>query len=102
MQVMRGHAAAGPRMLEELCFLDGAVEVARHHHERWDGGGYPAGLQGEQIPLWARIFAIADSVDAMTSERPYAKARTLEEAIAVVAEEDRKSVVEGKSVELGG
>jgi ribonuclease P protein subunit RPR2 len=82
--IMRTHPESGARILEELPFLERATEVVRHHHERWDGGGYPAGLRGEQIPLWARIFAIADSVDAMTSDRPYRRGRTLDEALDVV------------------
>jgi len=53
----------------------------KYHHERWDGKGYPEGLKGEEIPLEARIIAVADSYDAMTTERPYRKALTKEEAI---------------------
>ncbi len=56
--------------------------MVRHHHERMDGTGYPAGLRGEQIPLGARIIAIADAIDAMLWERPYAKAKTVEEVKA--------------------
>ena len=87
MALMREHPETGVRMLEGLSFLDRALEVVRHHHERWDGGGYPCGLAGERIPLWARIFAIADAVDAMTSDRPYRAGCTLEQARRIVAEE---------------
>jgi HD-GYP domain-containing protein (c-di-GMP phosphodiesterase class II) len=52
-----------------------------HHHERWDGGGYPEGLKGEEIPLEARILAIADSFEAMTSARPYRPALSIEEVV---------------------
>ncbi len=52
-----------------------------HHHERWDGRGYPAGLGSDEIPLWARIFAVADTVDAITSDRPYRLGRPLDDAI---------------------
>jgi HD-GYP domain-containing protein (c-di-GMP phosphodiesterase class II) len=55
-----------------------------HHHERWDGGGYPYGLGGDAIPLEARILAVADAYDAMTSQRPYRAARTRAEALAEV------------------
>ena len=86
-QVMRAHAETGARMLEDLALLGRSVEVVRHHHERWDGAGYPHGLRGRAIPLWARISAVADAVDAMTSDRPYRAARCLDEACEVVAEE---------------
>jgi cyclic di-GMP phosphodiesterase len=62
-------------------FLDRAVDVVLHHHERWDGRGYPAGLANDGIPLWARIFAVADTVDAITSDRPYRPGRPLEHAV---------------------
>jgi HD-GYP domain-containing protein (c-di-GMP phosphodiesterase class II) len=61
-----------------------AVEIVRSHHERYDGGGYPRGLEGEEIPLAARIFAIADSFDAMTSDRPYRSALSMDEAVAEI------------------
>jgi ribonuclease P protein subunit RPR2 len=84
MDVMRGHAEAGARILAGVPGLDRAVDVVRHHHERWDGGGYPFGLAGREIPLWARIFAVVDTLDAMTSERPYASRRSLDDALAEV------------------
>jgi HD-GYP domain-containing protein (c-di-GMP phosphodiesterase class II) len=79
--LMRQHPEKGAKILSTIPFLDRALEVVRHHHERWDGTGYPAGLQGEEIPLWARIFAVVDTVDAITSDRPYRAGRTLEVAI---------------------
>jgi ribonuclease P protein subunit RPR2 len=85
-KLMRSHAEAGARMLDEVPFLSRAREVVLHHHERWDGGGYPDGLAGEQIPLWARIFAVVDTVDAMTSDRPYRKGVPLDQALAEVAD----------------
>ncbi|MGB9920725.1 MAG: HD-GYP domain-containing protein [Moorellales bacterium] len=60
------------------------IPAIRHHHERWDGSGYPDGLRGESIPLWARILAVADAFDAMTSDRPYRRARSLGEAVAEI------------------
>jgi HD-GYP domain-containing protein (c-di-GMP phosphodiesterase class II) len=70
-ELMRGHPEAGVRILAPIPFLGRALDVVRHHHERWDGNGYPDGLAGEDIPRWARIFAVVDAVDAITSDRPY-------------------------------
>jgi HD-GYP domain-containing protein (c-di-GMP phosphodiesterase class II) len=83
--LMRGHPEEGVRMLESVPFLDQALDVVRHHHERWDGGGYPDGLRGEEIPLWARIFAVVDALDAMTADRPYRPRRPYEDALAEIA-----------------
>ncbi len=69
--VMRTHPDQGYRMLAHVSFLGAALQVVRHHHEYYDGSGYPDGLRGEAIPLGARIFAVADALDAMTSDRPY-------------------------------
>ena len=82
--VMRDHPLIGAQIVSPMRFLHGAVEIVRTHHERWDGRGYPHGLRGEQIPLAARIFAIADSFDAMTSHRPYRAAMPHERAIAEI------------------
>jgi HD-GYP domain-containing protein (c-di-GMP phosphodiesterase class II) len=79
-QVMRTHPEIGRRLVERIPFLLGAVPVVYHHHERWDGTGYPLGLSGEAIPLGARIFAVADAFDAMTVDRPYSRAIGLPEA----------------------
>jgi len=70
------------QMSEQVTAFREAVPVIRHHHERWDGTGYPNGLKGEDISLLARILAVADGFEAMTSERPYRRARTEEEALA--------------------
>src|SRR5262249_222128 len=72
--VMRQHPTTGYNVLRNLDFLQNALPVVLHHQERFDGRGYPNGLRGEQIPLLARIFTIADSFDAMTSDRPYRRA----------------------------
>ena len=82
--VMRSHPNQGARIVEPIPFMGEAVDIVRSHHERFDGGGYPRGLQGEEIPLAARIFAIADSFDAMTSDRPYRSALSTEEAVAEI------------------
>jgi len=69
--VMRSHPGIGARILEGVPYLAGAREIVLCHHERWDGRGYPQGLRGEETPLGARIFAVADTFDVMTSRRPY-------------------------------
>lgn len=79
--IMRSHPAIGAQIVEPIRFLGDAVEIVRTHHEWFDGTGYPRGLRGEEIPLAARIFSIADSFDAMTSDRPYRRALTLERAL---------------------
>jgi cyclic di-GMP phosphodiesterase len=79
-KVMRTHPAVGRRLVEHIPFLAGAVPIVYHHHERWDGNGYPEGLRGERIPLGARIFAVADALDAMTFDRPYSRAVSFEAA----------------------
>ena len=69
---MQTHTVLGEQMLGGVAFLKGqGLLVVRSHHERWDGEGYPDGMGGEEIPLAARIFAVADTLDAMTSDRPY-------------------------------
>jgi ribonuclease P protein subunit RPR2 len=84
--VMKSHPHMGARIVEPIPFMGEAVEIVRCHHERFDGSGYPAGLRGERIPLGARIFAIVDSFDAMTSERPYRHALPLDQAIEEIKE----------------
>jgi ribonuclease P protein subunit RPR2 len=69
--LMAQHPVIGSEIVRGIEFLSGAVAVVRHHHERWDGSGYPAGLAGEEIPLAARIFAVGDVLDALTTHRPY-------------------------------
>jgi putative nucleotidyltransferase with HDIG domain len=78
--VMRKHAELGARILADVPFLKNSLEVPHYHHEKWDGSGYPAGLKGEEIPLSARIFAMVDVWDALTSDRPYRKAWSREDA----------------------
>jgi putative nucleotidyltransferase with HDIG domain len=78
--VMRRHPEIGALMIEDVEYLTEARRILLHHHERWDGRGYPRGLHGLQIPIGARIFAVADTLDAMTQDRPYRRRRSLEEA----------------------
>jgi putative two-component system response regulator len=79
-QEMRRHPVIGFEMLKDIAFLSGAAAIVRSHHEHFNGGGYPEGLSGQQIPLGARVFAVVDALDAMTSDRPYRKAMPWEEA----------------------
>ncbi len=73
--VMRRHPEFGAALVQTVPDLAHLAATIEAHHERWDGGGYPRGLKGEAIPMAARIFAIADSIDAMTSDRPYQRGR---------------------------
>ena len=77
---MREHPLHGQRILRGIEFLEGAARVVAQHHEKWDGSGYPVGLRDEEIDLNARIFAVADAFDAITSDRVYRRGRTYEEA----------------------
>lgn len=79
-RIMREHCARGYEIVRKIPFLKDASEIVYAHQERFDGKGYPRKLQGEEIPLGARIFAIADAMDAMTSDRPYRKATSFEHA----------------------
>jgi ribonuclease P protein subunit RPR2 len=81
-RLMQQHPLIGAELLAGVPLLDGeGLQVVRSHHERWDGRGYPDGLAGETIPPVARIFAVADALDAMTSERPYRQALSWEDAV---------------------
>jgi ribonuclease P protein subunit RPR2 len=73
---MQTHTVVGEQMLAGVAVLHGGgLQVVRSHHERWDGRGYPDGLGGAEVPLGARVFAVADALDAMTSDRPYRRAQ---------------------------
>jgi ribonuclease P protein subunit RPR2 len=83
------HPTIGAEILSGVALLQGeGAGVVRSHHERWDGTGYPSGLEREQIPLGARVFALADALDAMTSNRPYRKALTWDEATDEILSDD--------------
>jgi HD-GYP domain-containing protein (c-di-GMP phosphodiesterase class II) len=79
---IRSHPEAGASLIEELRWAQQALPYVLWHHERWDGGGYPWGLRGAAIPLEARLVAVADAFDAMTSQRPYRGPMTREQALA--------------------
>lgn len=83
---MRKHPEIGARILSGIEFLAPAAEIVLAHQERWDGGGYPRGLKAEDIPIGARIFAVADALDAITSDRPYRRGRSLEYARDEIAQ----------------
>ena len=78
---VRGHPVAGARMIELVRPLRPALPAILHHHERWDGRGYPEGLEGPEIPVEARILAVADTFDAMTSDRVYRRAQPPQNAV---------------------
>jgi putative nucleotidyltransferase with HDIG domain len=109
-RTMERHPILGCEILASIDFLDEAKTVVRSHHERWDGGGYPDGLAGEEIPLAARVFAVADTLDALTTDRPYRRGEPLASArekiaaaagtqfdpeVAAVFAEIRDAVLEG-------
>jgi HD-GYP domain-containing protein (c-di-GMP phosphodiesterase class II) len=76
-QIMREHCFRGYQMLKKIPFLAEASEIVYAHQERYDGTGYPRGLKAAEIPLGARIFSVADTLDAITSDRPYRAAQTI-------------------------
>jgi len=80
-ELMKAHPVVGAQIVENMEFLPGVVEIVRHHHESYDGKGYPDGIAGTNIPYGARIVTVADSFDAMTTDRPYRKALTHDEAV---------------------
>ncbi len=79
-EVMKTHTILGEQIIAPIGFLAGVRPIVRHEHERWDGRGYPDGLEGEDIPLGSRIILVCDAYHAMTSDRPYRQARPTEEA----------------------
>ena len=85
-ELIQAHPVTGWEIVRQVDFLGAASDVVRHHHERWDGAGYPDGLKGEKIPLTARVFAVADTLDALTTTRPYRPASPIAEARALIQE----------------
>ncbi len=86
-EIMKSHADRGERICSSMRSLAPVLPIIRHHHERWDGSGYPDGLKGEQIPLLARILQLADVYDALTTARPYKPAFSAEEAVQIINSE---------------
>ena len=87
---MQEHPVYAYRLISPIKFLRPALDIPYCHHEKWDGSGYPQGLQGEQIPLAARIFAVADVWDALTSDQPYRKAWSHEQAMEYISSQKGK------------
>ena len=87
---MRQHPGLAYEMLSSIRYLQPALDIPFCHHEKWDGTGYPRGLKGKEIPIAARIFAVADVWDAITSDRPYRKGWTREEALKYIEEQSGK------------
>ncbi len=86
-EVMRCHPTYAHQFLSQIDYLQPALDIPYSHHEKWDGSGYPQGLQGEQIPLAARVFAIIDVYDALRSDRPYRKAWPQEKVLTYIKEQ---------------
>jgi response regulator RpfG family c-di-GMP phosphodiesterase len=87
-QAIEQHTVLGEQLLADVAFLEGdGLRIVRSHHERWDGRGYPDGTGGTETPLAARVFAVADTLDAVTSNRPYRRARSWAHARAIILEE---------------
>jgi putative nucleotidyltransferase with HDIG domain len=86
-EVMKQHVTIGADILSPIDFPFPVVPIVRHHHENWNGSGYPDGLRGEQIPIGARILSVVDCFDALTSDRPYRRALSPEQALRVIVEQ---------------
>lgn len=91
-EMMRRHPLTGAQIVAPLEFFDEGAVIVRHHHERWDGSGYPDGLTGETIPLGARIVAVADVYDALTSDRPYRSSFSRADAIELLYQEQGRTL----------
>ena len=89
-EIMRRHPGNAYQMLSSIKYLQQALDIPYCHHEKWDGTGYPRGLQGDEIPLSARIFAIVDVWDALLSDRPYRKAWSREKTMEYIQGESEK------------
>ena len=85
--IMKQHVLIGEKICQPLRSMRGVIPIIRHHHERWNGSGYPDGLIGDDIPYLAQVFQMIDIYDALTSERPYKRAFTRVEALCVMVKE---------------
>ncbi len=90
LYIMRKHPKIGYDLLRPLEYLKNSLDIPYCHHEHWDGSGYPRGLKGEEIPLSARIFAVVDNFDAMTNDRPYRSALSVEFVLKYISEQSGK------------
>jgi putative two-component system response regulator len=89
-RIMRQHPVYAYQWLSQIAYLQSALDIPYCHHERWDGTGYPRGMKGEEIPIAARLFAVIDVWDAITSDRPYRKAMSRQEAYNLIVQESGK------------
>ena len=94
-KIMEQHTIAGERICAPLRSFRHVLPIIRHHHEKWDGSGYPDGLKGEQIPLTARILQITDIYDALTTDRPYRKALPMDTAFSIMRDEVKRGWWDG-------
>ncbi|HEY4663071.1 MAG TPA: HD-GYP domain-containing protein [Candidatus Humimicrobiaceae bacterium] len=100
---MKKHPEVGYEIVKEIVFLKNSAKAILHHHEKIDGGGYPYGIKGDKIPLFAKILTVADAYDAMTSNRPYKKALTQKKAIKELercADKDFDRKISGIMIEI--
>jgi putative two-component system response regulator len=98
-KIMEQHTIAGERICAPLRSFRHVLPIIRHHHEKWDGSGYPDGLKGEQIPLTARILQITDIYDALTTDRPYRKALPMDTAFSIMRDEVKRGWWDGPVLE---
>ncbi len=98
--IMRSHSSRGEEICRHLNTMSPVLPIVRHHHEKWDGSGYPDGLRGEKIPLLARVLQIADIYDALTSPRPYKPAFAAREALRTIEEETERGWRDPQVVKL--
>jgi HD-GYP domain-containing protein (c-di-GMP phosphodiesterase class II) len=89
-KIMQTHPEKAHKLLSQIDYLTPAMDIPYCHHEKWDGSGYPRGLKGEEIPLPARLFAVVDVYDALTTDRPYRQAWSREKALAHIREQSGK------------
>ena len=99
-EVMKSHPEKGDRICSHIRSLGPVLPIIRHHHERWDGSGYPDGLKGEEIPLLARILQVADIYDALTATRPYKCACSPDEALRIMRQEAAKGWRDPQLIEV--
>ena len=97
-KIMEQHTVIGEKICAPLRSFRNVLPIIRHHHEKWNGSGYPDGLKGEQIPLTARILQVTDIYDALTTDRPYRKALSIDEAFAIMREEVKREWWDGSIV----
>jgi putative two-component system response regulator len=90
-EIVRAHPSLAAEILKDIPYLEGALDIVRYHHERYDGNGYPYQLESDQIPLAAQLFSMIDSWDILSSDRPYSPAMEQEEVIQFLKGESGKS-----------